>query len=195
MAGETQGAAVEKEGRPVKSHVPHRGADRRLDLLLRGGEVVRYHTEGYGVEKQLVSDHTWRLLVILLHLWPQASRKLILAALYHDVAECHTGDLPSTLKRVSKPLEDELKRMERAFHRELRVPWPGDLILDDHVRLKCADLLELYITCVRQSSTTARGIAGRERLTIIGMANLLPKEYERRRVLKLLDDVSQADLL
>ncbi len=177
------------------SHVPSRGADRKLDLVLRGGEVIRYHTEGCGVEKQTVSDHTWRLVVILLHLWPQASRKLVLAAIYHDVAECHTGDLPATLKRINKPIRDELKIMEETFHREMRVPWEGDLTDDDHVRLKCADLLELYITCVRQSSSTARGIAKRERPSVTELADRLPGPGERRRVLKLLDDVAQIDLL
>ena len=75
------------------------------------------------------------------------------------------------------------------------MPWPGDLTHYDHVRLKCADLLELYITCVRQNSTTTRGIAQRKKHTITTLVGKLPKPYERRRVFKLLDDVSQMEFL
>jgi len=178
----------------MKSHVDHRGADRRLDLLLRGGEVVRYHAEGYGVDKQAVSDHSWRVVVVLLHLWPRASHKLVLAALYHDVAECHTGDLPAPLARISPSIDKEFKRLEKEFHRELDVPWSGDLTQDDHCRLKCADYLELYVTCLRQHSANAQRIAGRGRERVMEWAETLSAR-DKVRIQRLLDDVAQPDLL
>ncbi len=110
-----------------------------LAIVLRGGAVSRYHSEGAHAQ-QTVSEHTWRVQVILLHLWPQASRDLILAALYHDAAEGVSGDIPAPFKRLVPgfaPLEKEIE-VALGIHVKLSP--------EDTARLKCADYLELCAT-------------------------------------------------
>ena len=140
-------------------------------------------------------SHVAGVVVILLHLLPRASHKLVLAALYHDVAECHTGDLPAPLAKVSPLVKEEFQRMEREFHRELGVPWSGDLTPGDHCRLKCADYLELYVTCIRQPAISAQRVADRGREKVVGFVQRLPRDRDRRRVMKLLHDLAKKDLL
>lgn len=116
--------------------------DEKLTLKLKGGAVRRYHTEG-NVISQSVAEHTWRVVVLLLHLWPDCSRELLLAAQYHDVAEGFTGDLPAPFKRLPG-VKKLINSYELNYEDEL-----GIFILvgaEDAARLKCADLLEGYLT-------------------------------------------------
>ena len=137
------------------------GTDDKLSVILQGGEVVRYHSEGRQLEKQNVSDHTWRVLVILLHLFPNASRQLLVSAMYHDVAECYTGDLSAPLKKLSPVVTSELDRMQTEFHQHFGLPLDYNLVNQDYARLKVADMLEAYITASQQNNRYAQVVADR----------------------------------
>lgn len=137
------------------------GTDDELSVILLGGEVIRYHTEGRQLEKQMVSDHTWRVMVILLHLFPDASRQLLLTALYHDVAECYTGDLAAPLKRSASVLAAALRNLQADFHQHLGLPLEEDLTEEEHTCFKVADTLEAYITSSQQNTRYAQVVAGR----------------------------------
>lgn len=120
------------------------GTDDPLLMKLLGGSVMRYHTHGDTYLVQSVADHTWRVQVILLHLWPDASRDLLMAALYHDVAECFTGDIPAPVKRIPGIME-EIKKLEMELETSLGVNI--NLPLADSLRLKVSDKLELIRWC------------------------------------------------
>ena len=120
------------------------GTDDPLLMKLLGGSVLRYHTHGDTSLVQSVADHTWRVQVILLHLWPDASRDLLMAALYHDVAECFTGDIPAPVKRMPGIME-EIKKLEKELDTLLGVNI--NLPLAAGLRLKVADKLELLRWC------------------------------------------------
>ena len=120
------------------------GTEDPLMIKLLGGSVLRYHTHGNQSLLQSVADHTWRVQVILLHLWPDASRDLLMAALYHDVAECFTGDIPAPVKRMPGIME-EIKKLEKELDTLLGVNI--NLSLAEGLRLKVADKLELLRWC------------------------------------------------
>ena len=153
-----------------------------LSLILSGGDVRRYHNEGY-IRQQPVSEHTWRMLVILLHFWPEASRDLILTALYHDVAERYTGDIPATVKYGNPELMSIVEKLEEDFLKFLDLPI-GKLSTHNKNRLKCADYIELCITCREQfgiGTHRAQEIYERGMAIVFKYAARLPKE-ERENI-------------
>lgn len=139
-----------------------RGTLDPLRLKLAGGDVKRYHTYAT-VPAQTVAAHSWRVAVIAAHLWPDRPG-LPLAALYHDVAEGLTGDVPAPAKRaLGEGLEHEggIRRLELDYERYLGVAPSPPLNQEDFARLKCADYLELvaYIHDLGLNSPEAKLIA------------------------------------
>lgn len=142
------------------------GTDDKLSLLLRGGQVIRYHAEGDRVAKQKVSDHTWRMLILLLYIWPHASRDLILAVIYHDVAEVMTGDPSAMLKSLDSGLSAIYREYTKKLHNFLGVIGSWELQSLDKDRLKTVDYLECFMTSHYQSSPEAKQI-GRNALALV----------------------------
>lgn len=118
-----------------------------LAMILNGGKVRRYHSQG-ALQAQLVQEHTWRLLAILLHLWPDASRELVVYSIYHDVEEGLVGDMTAPVKRHSVVAE-AFKALEKDALTAMQLNPPAITKTEYH-RLKCADYLELCITCKNQ---------------------------------------------
>ena len=162
------------------------GTSDRLALLLSGGKVHRYHQDG---QPQPISEHTWRVLVLLIHFWPLASRSMILVALYHDVAERYTGDIPSPVKRHSPQVAEAVKEMERDFHDHLHIPTASELTVEDQARISCADYLELCITCKERHGRRARQIYERGVELVEEYARRLPSD-EQAEVLNFVRDLS-----
>lgn len=156
------------------------GTDDKLSLLLRGGQVLRYHAEGDRVAKQKVSDHTWRMLILLLYIWPHASRDLILAVIYHDVAEAMTGDPSAMLKSLDGELRAIYREHTKKFHEFFGVIGPWGLQSVDSDRLKTVDYLECFMTSHYQSSLEAKQI-GRNALALVRvyMKAFSAEEYKR----------------
>lgn len=166
------------------------GTTDELTLIIRGGEVVRYHAEGSTVRKQSVAEHTWRVLIILLHLWPDTPRDVILATLYHDVPEVFTGDTPATVKIASRSVDASLCRMEHTFIEALSIPNEGALTHKEYRKLKCADYLELYLTCRQQTSRRASQLAENGKGLIGVHVQCLPEE-DQRKVANLLYKIDE----
>lgn len=85
--------------------------DERLDYLLNAGEVQRFHTIRT-IRPQDIANHSWRVAIILLHVWPDAPVHVIKAALYHDVSEYFTGDVPATAKWCAPNLKRSLNDLD-----------------------------------------------------------------------------------
>ena len=69
-----------------------------LDFILAGSEVLRYHTVTT-LMRETVGHHSHGVACLTLLLNPNAGRELLTAALWHDLAEHQTGDIPSPAKR------------------------------------------------------------------------------------------------
>lgn len=75
------------------------------------GRVTRYHT-WERLREQSVGEHTWQLIRIILAIHPHASRELLVYAMFHDVGERVTGDVPFPVKREHPEIKAAFDRME-----------------------------------------------------------------------------------
>lgn len=121
-----------------------------LDERLSAGLISRYHTVDCP-RKQSVAEHSWGVAVILMEIVPTqyiGDYALLRAALVHDMAELHTGDVPAHVKWANPTLKAELDRIETKVEQEMGVEI--DLDPGRYQLLKVADLLELVYHAVRQ---------------------------------------------
>ena len=133
------------------------GCKTKAEHVLRAGGVVRYHNEP-GVSKQRVDCHTWRVLAILLSIWPDSSRELIISVQWHDTEEGLTGDLPAPLKWGNPELKKFVDEMgNRYAHGVVGLP-RFELTKYEIARMKCADYLELADHCSNEYTPAANRI-------------------------------------
>ncbi len=116
------------------------------ERIRAGGAVRRYHTRTT-IGHQTVAEHSWGVAAILLHIC-EPSAELLRAALYHDVAEYDTGDVPAQAKRSSLTLAASLSELERDIEASLQIA-PA-CTLEELKLLQIADLLELLWYCLEQ---------------------------------------------
>lgn len=115
--------------------------------IRKGGDVKRFHTETM-LKENLVSSHSWGVAVLLHDIAPSCSKNLIMAALYHDVAEHITGDMSAVTKWRFPELKQALDKVEDIVNTELKTK--VFLYEDEAQMLKFADMAELVLTCVRE---------------------------------------------
>lgn len=122
-----------------------------IDRFRRGGTVTRYHTHRLQRPPNN-AEHQWGVAMIVDHLYQSVGRDgptpihLIMAALYHDVAEFEAGDMPAWIKRQTN-LGPTIDAVEDRVNKRLgiKLPEPGS---HDHALLKAADELEHLWTCL-----------------------------------------------
>jgi 5'-deoxynucleotidase YfbR-like HD superfamily hydrolase len=90
--------------------VTNKVLEKTMYDLLEGGAVKRYHMKPT-IKEQTVGAHSWRMVAVLIALWPDARRELICATAFHDVSERVTGDVPSPIKWSNPGLRIELNRI------------------------------------------------------------------------------------
>lgn len=113
---------------------------RNLERIFYAGLTRRWHTNARlsGTCDRL-DGHQARVARIILALWPDASRELLIAALTHDDGEWITGDIPATFGKT-----DDQASHEAAAYITI---W-GDKFMRlrewDLPRLQFADKLDAY---------------------------------------------------
>lgn len=120
-----------------------------LEFISAGSEVVRYHTVTT-LQRETVGHHSHGVACLVALLNPEASRELLLAALWHDLAEHQTGDIPSPAKR-EYGIGDQVDKLERRLMIEAGVAYPELSAADSRV-LKLADIAHGALFCVREMS-------------------------------------------
>ena len=115
--------------------------------MRRGGAVKRWHTID-NIKAQTVADHSWGVACIIADLWPNASADLLRAALYHDITEHVTGDIPAPAKWKFPELANTLRGIEFQLGAELGIETTLNEL--DSLLLKIADMLELLWYCVEE---------------------------------------------
>lgn len=113
-----------------------------LDTVWRTGRVRRWHAHPDLSDLADFDDaHQGRCVLLLLTLWPGASRELIAATATHDTGESVVGDIPYPHK--DRPYAAEIARMEDEARALLGFGWElGPL--DQH-RLRLVDRLDAYM--------------------------------------------------
>lgn len=88
------------------------------------------------------------MATILLELWPECSKELIMAALYHDVPESLIGDNPTPIKWKFPDLAKELEKVEKEVMKDMAIYITLERY--EKVMLKIADMMELLWFCVEE---------------------------------------------
>lgn len=148
-----------------------------IQFLWDGGNTIRYHGI-HTLVKDTVGHHSYNVTCIIMHLRPDASAKLLRAALKHDVAEHKVGDMPAPTKRALPdypaswhgdypPPHDQPSRSFREVFGDLEtkvakdhgVDLEQDLEPEEAWVLKLADAMDGMRFCIQEShmgNNTAR---------------------------------------
>lgn len=120
--------------------------------ILDGGFIERYHVKGQRkLMRQSVADHSWRMATIIFCLYSTAdgdhvlTAGLVLAALFHDVSERVTGDMPANVKRHNPAIEQAMHEVSTA--EEVRLGIRFNLNEDQQRVLGWADRYEGALHC------------------------------------------------
>ena len=113
-------------------------------LFRDAGAVKRYHTCRMARQQDLAA-HTHGVAMLVLQVFPECSKNLLVATLHHDLPELVTGDIPAPTKRGSVVLTLELERMEQGT-----APLYVDMGLSpfEECVLKWCDTFELVLFCM-----------------------------------------------
>ena len=116
--------------------------------LVKASNVKRYHTFPI-IGEQTVGHHSHRVALILIYLTDgNLSANLLKAALFHDLAELHTGDIPATTKWAHPNIADLLKKIEHTYELEHEISVM--LTVREKSLLKTADMCELMLFAEEQ---------------------------------------------
>lgn len=135
--------------------------------LYSAGATTRYHTRRM-IQRQTVADHSWGVAFVLTCIC-NPSVELLKAAIFHDLAETVTGDMPATAKWANPAMADALSALEFSF--DLQNGLAQELSNQEVDLLKWADALELMLHCkaeISMGNVTAYDMYDRvrERLTV-----------------------------
>jgi 5'-deoxynucleotidase YfbR-like HD superfamily hydrolase len=111
--------------------------------------LLRYHTVANQSERQTVGAHSYAVSVLIDQLWPDSTKQLIMAALYHDVPEIILGDIPATAKWAYPEIQQAFEKAEKKVFDDLGLIFV--LTPEEKSRLKMADMLELVLYTHRHS--------------------------------------------
>lgn len=123
--------------------------DEVVALTREAGRVERSHTTFHlGSDPNGLHSYNVANLILLLH--PDPSIDLLRAALWHDVPERFTGDMPSTFKRQCPEVRAAMKAAEAQIEHHYGLDIP--LCDAEKAWLKAADKLEFYLWAEEQAA-------------------------------------------
>lgn len=117
-------------------------------MLIKGAYTKRFHTVP-SIMTETVGHHSTLVAGLLYILWPEKPH-LLIHAIFHDLPEHVTGDVPSPGKRMFVD-RARLKSAEASLMAEAGLSLPA-LSPEDERLLKIADILAGMVTC-RQELT------------------------------------------
>ncbi len=120
-----------------------------LDFILAGSEVKRYHTVTTLVS-ETVGHHSHGVAMLCLMFDPMASRQVLMAAMFHDLAEHQPGDIPSPAKREFG-IGGKVDELEQRLMNAAGIIMPH-LSAEDKRTLKLADVAQGALFCAREIS-------------------------------------------
>lgn len=125
--------------------VEARDTDVFIDLLVLrdAAATTRYHTKRT-IRHQNLAAHSFGVMQLLHHVWPECRKELLLAGMFHDLPEYVTGDVPAPVKRNCPQLATVLEEVEKGT-----APLYQDfgLSVAEEMVLRWADTMELCLWC------------------------------------------------
>lgn len=120
----------------------------KLEFAMSGAEVTRYHTVRT-IQTETVGHHSHGVAMFCFWLAGVPSRELLLAALFHDLAEHQLGDIPSPAKK-KYGIGEQVNELERQLLESMDM---GVCLSDKEKRtLKLADIFQGITFCVKEIS-------------------------------------------
>ncbi len=92
----------------------------KLDFILRGGTVERFHTRPL-IHKQNNAEHQYGVVSIAALLDPEITKETLLHFLWHDIHEGQTGDIPYYSKLRWPGLKQTLNDAEAELNKQFNV--------------------------------------------------------------------------
>lgn len=111
------------------------------------GNVRRYHTARI-IGEQTVATHSFNMCLILMEVLENPSVNVLKAAMFHDLPELVTGDVPATFKWKFPAVADVLTATEDVIIEEFKLN--VELTDEERRALKFSDMLELCMFCCEQ---------------------------------------------
>jgi hypothetical protein len=118
-----------------------------VQRLREASHVERSHTMPHH-GSYTVGQHSFDMLTLLLMLYPDCRRELMLAVMFHDVAERWTGDVPHTAKESDGEFGKRLAIVEARVMKALGLVI--DLTEMERFWLKGLDVVEYLLWCKDQ---------------------------------------------
>jgi 5'-deoxynucleotidase YfbR-like HD superfamily hydrolase len=115
----------------------------RIQALRDASAVVRFHTARM-TRQQTVAEHSYGVAMLVLEVEP-TDFLLVRAALYHDLSEAATGDIPAPAKWDNPQLAAVLTEVEAEY--DARFGTAIDLTPYQKHVLKWCDAMELVLWC------------------------------------------------
>jgi 5'-deoxynucleotidase YfbR-like HD superfamily hydrolase len=152
----------------------------------QAGAVVRYHT-WTTLQRQTNAEHQWNVARILLAIWPECPREVLMHGLFHDSGELHTGDLPFPVKKNNPDLKEVTARVEAKGYDMMvaRFQLPSRQVLDEvaHRIFKLAEHIEMWEFALTETEMGNRhGMAIVERVfePMCALVRGLPDTVQKR---------------
>jgi 5'-deoxynucleotidase YfbR-like HD superfamily hydrolase len=121
---------------------------KTLMYLREANHVKRYHTVAYTAIEDTVGHHTNNVVGLLFFLFDDAPPLGVISnALYHDVLELLTGDIPATAKWTDEQFAAALTKFEDKLAKNLGFP-AAKMTDREGYLLKFADIMDLCFKCV-----------------------------------------------
>ena len=109
-----------------------------INRIFQAGLTQRWHTNPWLTHTtDRLDGHQGRVARLIIALWPDASRDLIIAALSHDDAESITGDIPYPRGKTTE--QERAEAAARIIVWQRRAPM---LSSQDEARLRFCDRLD-----------------------------------------------------
>lgn len=115
----------------------------KIQAAYEGGNVQRCHAS-FPHSRYNVAQHGYGVVSLLLLLNPNPSLALIKTALWHDVAERWTGDIPSPMKDLDLMVKERIDRIEVEMLKILELGG-FELTEEEKYWVKGCDLLDLML--------------------------------------------------
>lgn len=114
----------------------------------RGARIRRLHTE-FVLGESSVGRHSWGVAMLCDVLTEgKASGELLRKALYHDIAEQYTGDVPAPVKWAAPSIAAMLGDMENRFEQKMDIV--TSMADSEFWVFSVADMLDLCFFCYEQ---------------------------------------------
>lgn len=111
--------------------------------------VKRFHAK-HTIITETLGQHSHTVAMIVQQVFPQCSKRAILAALEHDLPEFITGDVPAPAKWASPQLDEALSGIEREVILKHGLFSCEELDAPERALLKWADMAALVMFCMQE---------------------------------------------